>query len=104
SLTVVRQPLPTTFPTRRSSDLAVVLHCKIRRDPGCHHYHEVRCDYGKRVIAHERRPALRGNSSPAAIFRLPRPILADRARREQRSEEHTSELQSPDHLVCRLLL
>src|SRR5207244_2864569 len=27
--------------------------------------------------------------------------LADRA---NRSEEHTSELQSPDHLVCRLLL
>src|SRR5438552_6998611 len=25
-------------------------------------------------------------------------------RRPQRSEEHTSELQSPDHLVCRLLL
>src|SRR5258708_26667682 len=25
-------------------------------------------------------------------------------RRFQRSEEHTSELQSPDHLVCRLLL
>src|SRR5258708_14056354 len=24
--------------------------------------------------------------------------------RHQRSEEHTSELQSPDHLVCRLLL
>src|SRR5215216_6842504 len=24
--------------------------------------------------------------------------------REVRSEEHTSELQSPDHLVCRLLL
>src|SRR5258708_10462572 len=24
--------------------------------------------------------------------------------RSQRSEEHTSELQSPDHLVCRLLL
>src|SRR5258708_21861325 len=28
----------------------------------------------------------------------------DRARDEARSEEHTSELQSPDHLVCRLLL
>src|SRR5258708_10619775 len=26
------------------------------------------------------------------------------ARRSRRSEEHTSELQSPDHLVCRLLL
>src|SRR5258708_22498214 len=25
-------------------------------------------------------------------------------RQESRSEEHTSELQSPDHLVCRLLL
>src|SRR5258708_22174782 len=27
-----------------------------------------------------------------------------RAMRNDRSEEHTSELQSPDHLVCRLLL
>src|SRR5947208_8087706 len=27
-----------------------------------------------------------------------------RSRRRPRSEEHTSELQSPDHLVCRLLL
>src|SRR5258708_21631399 len=26
------------------------------------------------------------------------------ARRDRRSEEYTSELQSPDHLVCRLLL
>src|SRR6201987_4981740 len=31
--------------------------------------------------------------------------VADRGRMERfRSEEHTSELQSPDHLVCRLLL
>src|SRR5258708_29998525 len=28
----------------------------------------------------------------------------NRPRRAPRSEEHTSELQSPDHLVCRLLL
>src|SRR5258708_28439996 len=28
----------------------------------------------------------------------------DNSPRELRSEEHTSELQSPDHLVCRLLL
>src|SRR5258708_20121023 len=27
-----------------------------------------------------------------------------RGRSKRRSEEHTSELQSPDHLVCRLLL
>src|SRR5438552_7684092 len=30
--------------------------------------------------------------------------LLPRAGRIPRSEEHTSELQSPDHLVCRLLL
>src|SRR5258708_20609377 len=34
-------------------------------------------------------------------LRLPGVLVAVRA---QRSEEHTSELQSPDHLVCRLLL
>src|SRR5258708_12396782 len=31
-------------------------------------------------------------------------IDPDHLRRRHRSEEHTSELQSPDHLVCRLLL
>src|SRR5258708_23037116 len=31
-------------------------------------------------------------------------ILAALAADGERSEEHTSELQSPDHLVCRLLL
>src|SRR5207244_9250101 len=38
---------------------------------------------------------------------LRRLLLAVRLRpfaAEERSEEHTSELQSPDHLVCRLLL
>src|SRR5438552_14958150 len=34
---------------------------------------------------------------------LGRPLLTHQPR-QQRSEEHTSELQSPDHLVCRLLL
>src|SRR5207244_10956625 len=34
-----------------------------------------------------------------------RALVTDRVQgRELRSEEHTSELQSPDHLVCRLLL
>src|SRR2546429_3298683 len=32
------------------------------------------------------------------------PLAQDAARRAQRSEEHTSELQSRLHLVCRLLL
>src|SRR5438552_6850696 len=35
---------------------------------------------------------------------VPRRDPADAAHGLGRSEEHTSELQSPDHLVCRLLL
>src|SRR5258708_30050005 len=31
-------------------------------------------------------------------------IILDYNSKDGRSEEHTSELQSPDHLVCRLLL
>src|SRR5258708_30703145 len=31
-------------------------------------------------------------------------LLTERKTLDERSEEHTSELQSPDHLVCRLLL
>src|SRR5256885_8919978 len=45
------------------------------------------------------------------VFEMPRTCTecggggcALRAQREQRSEEHTSELQSPCNLVCRLLL
>src|SRR5258708_1679675 len=41
-------------------------------------------------------------SLPVELKRPAAPKLA--AERETRSEEHTSELQSPDHLVCRLLL
>src|SRR5258708_27071756 len=48
-----------------------------------------------------RRPALVG------LLRQPFPAAADldlQDPQRARSEEHTSELQSPDHLVCRLLL
>src|SRR5947208_9474223 len=45
---------------------------------------------------------------PGYRARVPRAVvLVNRATRisaAPRSEEHTSELQSPDHLVCRLLL
>src|SRR5258708_38791806 len=41
-------------------------------------------------------------SSAVNSIRAGRPARADRI--DRRSEEHTSELQSPDHLVCRLLL
>src|SRR5258708_32534642 len=51
----------------------------------------------------------RARSQPAALValaRLPRTLQKKLVQRvtDRRSEEHTSELQSPDHLVCRLLL
>src|SRR5438552_9840288 len=39
-----------------------------------------------------------------AKITLPGRLLTTRLDAGNRSEEHTSELQSPDHLVCRLLL
>src|SRR5256885_11150945 len=48
-----------------------------------------------------------GPAGRAGQRQLPDDLLADlqgRQRRQQRSEEHTSELQSPCNLVCRLLL
>ena len=39
-----------------------------------------------------------------ALYRAKDAIKHRLAAREARSEEHTSELQSPDHLVCPLLL
>src|SRR5258708_10451520 len=54
----------------------------------------------------------RAPDRPAVLAAATREAAAELARRTQlsaehetvRSEEHTSELQSPDHLVCRLLL
>src|SRR5438876_5972581 len=63
-----------SFPTRRSSDLASS-ECRLRLHTG-----RPRPEFGAHVP---------GPLGPA---------------RRRRSEEHTSELQSPVHLVCRLLL
>src|SRR5438552_4815496 len=54
------------------------------------------------TLFRSRPPALPGcpRSSPARPCRRIHPARS----RCARSEEHTSELQSPDHLVCRLLL
>src|SRR5258708_30625578 len=42
--------------------------------------------------------------SPMVSFLTRRPMMKPPICAGVRSEEHTSELQSPDHLVCRLLL
>src|SRR5207244_10893956 len=69
-----------SFPTRRSSDLGAA--------PDGRHQNCSAAAAGER-----RRYAFESDRRS----RVP-------AKNSQRSEEHTSELQSPDHLVCRLLL
>src|SRR5947208_6789610 len=94
-------PISTLFPYRRSSDLRpqrAILLLQVREDrdqlfdafgePG-----ELEIQLCSCRVAH-------GGDYRAALFI--RSIIMSRAR--MRSEEHTSELQSPDHLVCRLLL
>src|SRR5947208_8997175 len=44
------------------------------------------------------------NVLPGPLFRVGTTKAGDNTTSLDRSEEHTSELQSPDHLVCRLLL
>src|SRR5207244_12365938 len=44
------------------------------------------------------------DTKAAGTLSMQREPSPDGTIRGQRSEEHTSELQSPDHLVCRLLL
>src|SRR5437879_8895745 len=71
-----------SFPTRRSSDLPGKADLRrVRHSPHRDRRHVARCDRG-------------ANRSRAASG----------ASRQRRSEEHTSELQSPMYLVCRLLL
>src|SRR5207244_8254655 len=46
----------------------------------------------------------RAFTNSKAAYGLHKPAISLMAKKCVRSEEHTSELQSPDHLVCRLLL
>src|SRR2546422_6165713 len=63
-----------------------------------HRTHEVRAQLGRRLVQAERqrRRGEEGRHLPVAVGACALAL--------QRSEEHTSELQSRLHLVCRLLL
>src|SRR5690606_40128802 len=82
-------PAPPAFPTRRSSDLSLSMDGKKRNQT-----------MGIFPLA--------GKGNKAIVF-----IIADlirsfhsikKGRKDRRSEEHTSELQSRENLVCRLRL
>src|SRR5947208_5625699 len=76
-----RPPSSTLFPTRRSSDLS---RAPLRRERVVQREQE-----DVRTQQRERDRPLQ-HADPVSLSLL-------------RSEEHTSELQSPDHLVCRRL-
>src|SRR5947208_13255066 len=78
-----RPPRSTLFPYTRSSDL--------RPSPG---------------RSGDHLPSTKKSAPPVRRSEEPKDPWPRPARRNGRwrSEEHTSELQSPDHLVCRLLL
>src|SRR5207244_8168770 len=73
-----------SFPTRRSSDLILAAITLVKLE-------------ARRVVV-----ALEDIESHVARFQASVAGVVQHG--DDRSEEHTSELQSPDHLVCRLLL
>src|SRR5437879_6798697 len=96
----VRRPAQRTlhaFPTRRSSDLA------IRAPPRVGGQVLFVLDEVAERVAHGPRPAdeLADALGAAEAFQAADVVGGERV---VRSEEHTSELQSPMYLVCRLLL
>src|SRR5205807_9697189 len=85
-------PALHSFPTRRSSDLDRIAAALIARS----------VDDGSNERLHYADPTFVPQNAPLIVGR-PGGVLHDPTF-WQRSEEHTSELQSPCNLVCRLLL
>src|SRR5207253_10161664 len=83
-----------SFPTRRSSDLS------LHTSPGSHPQSHAATESGpQRTLAGSSYLSPRAPQSGH-----PSAELEERGMMIRRSEEHTSELQSRGHLVCRLLL
>src|SRR5207244_11268625 len=89
------------FPTRRSSDLRSSLRSVIWFS---WHRHSCLSRFRRRLQTADRQECL-SYLFPSA-FALGRTVTgnANKLMKPSRSEEHTSELKSPDHIVCRLLL
>src|SRR5439155_18705255 len=60
--------------------------------------------FGTEKFAHHMRPARVARRASSPTWKSSPPFAARNGKHEVRSEEHTSELQSRGHLVCRLLL
>src|SRR5207244_13150604 len=99
-----QQRVLPAFPTRRSSDL----HAEARRlmdslDAACEAAAaRARSELERRERERPREKLHHDLDARDQRELFERQMLGEQAT-ESRSEEHTSELQSPDHLVCRLL-
>src|SRR5437762_5332526 len=93
-----------SFPTRRSSDLYLVDDLLVKTDRTSMAWSlEARVPFMDPLVANFAfslpvRHKVRGWSKKRLLRRAVEPLLP-----RERSEEHTSELQSPMYLVCRLL-
>src|SRR5205814_8217046 len=93
-----------SFPTRRSSDLQLISLTSWATDPypkneaiDIRHYHFL-------LEVNDSTNVIYGEASLSIFFKKPISTFSiDLASKDNRSEEHTSELQSLRHLVCRLL-
>src|SRR5690606_40835404 len=86
-----------SFPTRRSSDLSGASHLLQRQESGTPGFRRAEISYKRVAITRlvvEHEPVIQFLSTVLSTHFLGR----------KRSEEHTSELQSRENLVCRLLL
>src|SRR5207244_11654106 len=93
-----RPPRSPLFPTRRSSDLTTLLlgqHDETGRALAAY------AGIMRGALDYYKPP---GDRLGALTAENRDRLLATLQAHHDRSEEHTSELQSPDHLVCRLLL
>src|SRR5207248_4022086 len=101
-LLIRRPPTSTLFPTRRSSDLIEGTGMRVR-DPSTTKSGQIRSSAVSTFSRTMRRIHSAFRLRRGRLVRCRRAALVA-ATRTGRSEEHTSELQSPYDLVCRLLL
>src|SRR5207244_11806099 len=92
-----RRPMPSPPPTSSDTPSTASL--------GPNHFVSLSATMRELMTNDPARERRGGHAAPAlALLGGREPPLLPVLRRVLRSEEHTSELQSPDHLVCRLLL
>src|SRR5258708_15145703 len=72
--------------------------------PNYEHHDASSPDFGRGPESEKKRAALYRTAFPDLQLTIEDIIAEGQTVMARRSEEHTSELQSPDHLVCRLLL